>query len=143
MDPLTIAVAAATVVLTKMLEKTGETMGETAMEAGGKLLDMLRRKSPDTVAKLEQAAEQQALPEGPEIIDAEILEELEQLANQDPEVKASVEATTDAAPEVKANIEAVANEAGVMNANKLADTINKLGIVNQLGGRIENVTLNL
>lgn len=140
MDPLTIAVAAATVVLTKMLEKTGETMGETAMDAGGKLLDLLRRKSPDTVAKLEQAAEQQALPESPEIIDAEILEELEQLANQDPEVKAGVEATTNAAPEIKASVEAAADAAkasGIVNMTQLAE---KIGAVNQgYIGKQENV----
>ncbi|MBT9312626.1 hypothetical protein [Leptothoe kymatousa] len=127
MDPLTIAVAAATVVLTKMLEKTGETMGEKAMERGGKLLDALRRKSPDTVAKLEQAASQKSLPGDSDIIDAEIIEEVEKIAQADPEIKAGVEAVADAA-----------NSAGVVNAGKLAD---KIGILNQ--GRIDNVTLNL
>ncbi|MEM6254192.1 MAG: hypothetical protein AAF821_14845 [Cyanobacteria bacterium P01_D01_bin.156] len=127
MDPLTIAVAAATVVLTKVLEKTGETMGEQAMEQGGKLLDMLRRKSPDTVAKLEQAVNQKSLPENSDIIDAEIIEEVEKIAQEDSEVKASVEAVADAA-----------SSAGVVNAGKLAD---KIGILNQ--GRIDTVNLNL
>lgn len=96
MDPLTIAVAAATVVLTKMLEKTGETIGDKAMETGGNLLNVLRRKSPDTVAKLEQAAAQKTLAGTPEVIDAEILEEVKQLAEQDAEVKAGIEAVADA-----------------------------------------------
>lgn len=132
MDPLTIAVAAATVVLTKMLEKTGETIGDKAMDAGGNLLNLLRRKSPDTVAKLEQAVEQTSLPGEKDIIDVEVIEQVENLAQQDAEVKASVEAVADAA-----------KESGVVNAGKLADTINKIGIVNQAGGRIEIKEFNL
>ena len=132
MDTLTIAVAAATVVLTKMLEKTGETMGEKALEKGGQLLDMLRRKSPDTVAKLEHAVNQKSLPGDSEIIDAEIIERVEQIAQQDPEVKASVEVVADAA-----------KESGAVNANKLADVISKIGIVNQGDGPINIANLTL
>ena len=117
MDPLTIAVAAATVVLTKMLEKTGETMGDKAMETGGNLLNLLRRKSPETVAKLEQAAAQKALPNSAEVIDAEIIEEVEQLAQQDADVKAGVEAVAD-----------VASAGGIVNMTQLAE---KFGVVNQ------------
>ena len=126
MDPLTIAVAAATVVLTKMLEKTGETMGDKALDAGGNLLNLLRRKSPDTVAKLEQAAEQKTLPD---VIDAEIIEEVKQLANQDAEVKASVETVAD-----------VADSAGVVNKAKLAE---KIGVLNQGYIAKQENTINL
>ena len=129
MDPLTIAVAAATVVLTKMLEKTGETMGDKALEASGNLLNVLRRKSPETLAKLEQAAEQKSLPESPEIIDAEIIEQVEQLAQQDAEVKASVEAVADAA-----------SAGGLVNMTKLAE---KIGVVNQGYIAKQENTINL
>lgn len=129
MDPLTIAVAAATVVLTKMLEKTGETMGDKAMEAGGNLLNLLRRKSPNTVAKLEQATAQKTLSGTPDIIDAEILEEVKQLAEQDAEIMTGVDAAATANPKVKADIEAAVKAGGgVVNMTQLAE---KIGFVNQ------------
>lgn len=52
MEPFT-AGAIATLVLTKAFEKAGETLGEKVMEKGGKLMQLLKRKSPDTASAIE------------------------------------------------------------------------------------------
>jgi hypothetical protein len=89
MDPVTLATIALTLLATKATEKIGEKMGEGALTEGKKLLALLHRTAPETVKRLEATAD-------PTVIDAEIVEEVRQVANQTPEVKAAVEATATA-----------------------------------------------
>ncbi|MDY6805008.1 MAG: hypothetical protein SXA11_14550 [Cyanobacteriota bacterium] len=59
MEPLTTAaVALGTVVGTKVLEKTGENVGQVLWDKGAKLLESLKQESPDTVTAIERAPEQ-------------------------------------------------------------------------------------
>lgn len=56
MEPVTlIAAAIATLVITKAFEKTGEILGEKALEQGGNLLSLLKRKAPTTATAIELA----------------------------------------------------------------------------------------
>lgn len=48
--------AIATLVLTKAFEKVGETLGEKVVEKSGKLMQLLKRKSPDTASAIEAVA---------------------------------------------------------------------------------------
>ena len=53
----------------KFVEKTGEILAGKAFEQGGKVMKLLKRKSPETASELEAAAENPALPPGqPEYI---------------------------------------------------------------------------
>jgi hypothetical protein len=85
MDPFTIATVVATLLATKAVEKIGEKLGEGTIVQGGKLLESLQRKSPETVKRLAAA--------NPEVIDAEIVDEVQRVAASDPEVQAAVAAT--------------------------------------------------
>lgn len=114
MDPITLATIALTLIATKATEKVGEKIGEGAIASGKRLLDVLRRKSPDTVKRLEAA-------KNPEVIDAEIIEEVKQVAASDPEVQAAVDATA----------QAMQQQLGtVVNQTQLAE---KIGILIQGG----------
>jgi uncharacterized membrane protein len=95
MDPLTAgAIALATLLLNKSVQKTGEILAEKTFEQGGKLMKLLKRKSPETASELEAAAEDPALPPGqPEYIgEAVLVEKIESAAKADPEIRAAVEA---------------------------------------------------
>jgi hypothetical protein len=95
MDPLTAgAIALATLLLNKSVQKTGEILAEKTFEQGGKLMKLLKRKSPETASELETAAEDPALPPGqPEYIgEAVLVEKIESAAKADPEIRAAVEA---------------------------------------------------
>jgi hypothetical protein len=113
MDPITIATIVATLLATKAVEKLGEKLGEGTIVQGKKLLDVLQRKSPETVLLLEAA--------NPEVIDAEIVEEVKRVAGTDPEVRAAVDATAQAIQQ---------QFGGVINQTKLAE---KIGILIQGG----------
>ncbi|OUC14951.1 MAG: hypothetical protein B0A82_09520 [Alkalinema sp. CACIAM 70d] len=114
MDPITLATIALTLIATKATEKVGEKIGEGAIASGKRLLEVLRRKSPDTVKRLEAA-------KNPEVIDAEIIEEVKQVAASDPEVQAAVDATA----------QAMQQQLGtVVNQTQLAE---KIGILIQGG----------
>lgn len=129
MEPLTATVIA-TLILTKAFEKTGEELGAKALEQGGKLLALLKRKSPDTAAAIEKVAEQPALAEQePANFGTAVLVEQVEAATADPEVKQAVE-----------ELAAVARSqpGTVVNMTKLAE---KIGIVNQGGTiNIDNFT---
>ncbi|MBD2021151.1 hypothetical protein H6F43_13285 [Leptolyngbya sp. FACHB-36] len=86
MDPVTIATIVLTILATKATEKVGEKIGEGALAEGKKLLGLLQRKSPETVKRLEAATD-------PNVIDAEVVEEVRRVSVQEPEVKAAVDAT--------------------------------------------------
>jgi hypothetical protein len=114
MDPFTIATMVATLLATKAVEKVGEKLGEGAFTQGGKLVEVLKEKSPETVKRLEKAN-----PE--EVIDAEIVAEVKRIAASDPEVQAAVNATAQAIQQ---------QFGGVINQTKLAE---KIGILIQGG----------
>lgn len=59
MEPLTTStVALATVVGMKVLEKTGENVGQVLWDKGRKFLESFKQESPDTVTAIERVAEQ-------------------------------------------------------------------------------------
>jgi hypothetical protein len=97
MEPFT-AGAIATLVLTKAIEKAGETLGEKVMEKSGKLMQLLKRKSPDTASAIEVAAQHPELVEQqPEDYgEAVLVEKVESAANSDSEIAAAVQALADA-----------------------------------------------
>lgn len=58
MEPLTIAMAIATVLATKALEKMGENLGDAVTERVDKFRSLLKHESPDTASAIELAPEQ-------------------------------------------------------------------------------------
>ncbi|WP_191758539.1 hypothetical protein [Komarekiella delphini-convector] len=91
MEPVSLTAAAiATLVITKAFEKTGEILGEKALEQGGKLLSLLKRKAPNTASAIE-LAQTQPLDYG----QASLVEQVEEVANKDPEIAQAVEALAD------------------------------------------------
>jgi len=95
MEPLTAgAIALAYLLLNKTFEKTGEIIVAKGFEQGGKVIELLKRKSPETASELEAAAEHPALPPGqPEDFgEAVLVEKIESAAKADPEIRAAVEA---------------------------------------------------
>ena len=114
MDPITLATIVATLIATKAIEKVGEKVGERGIQEGGKLVDALRRKAPDTVKRLESVAD-------PNVIDAKIIEEVRKVAAVEPEVQAAVTATANAMQQ---------KFGGVINQTQLAE---KIGMVFQGG----------
>jgi uncharacterized membrane protein len=95
MEPLTAgAIALITLASNKFVEKTGEILAGKAFEQGGKVMKLLKRKSPETASELEAAAENPALPPGqPEYIgEAVLVEKIESAAEADSEIREAVEA---------------------------------------------------
>jgi hypothetical protein len=138
MDRVTAgAIALATLLLNKSVEKTGEILAEKAFEQGGKVIELLKRKSPETAGELEAAAEQPALPPGqPEDFgEAVLVEKIESAAKADPEIRAAVEALGNDVQEaakvnpeldkaIKELTEAVkAQNSSSQNPAKIAETI--------------------
>jgi hypothetical protein len=115
MDPITVATIALTLIATKATEKVGENLGEGVIAATKNLLGILRQKSPDTVRRLEAGAD------SPHVIDAEIIEEVQRVAEADPEVQEALNATAQAMQQ---------QFGGVINQGKLAE---KIGFVFQGG----------
>ena len=116
MEPVTLAVVL-TLLVTKATEKVGEQMGEGAIAAAKHLLSTLKKRSPDTAKRLEAAPE----PTEENVIDVEIIQEVQQAAANDPEVKAAVDR---AAAAMKQQVGTVANQ------TQLAE---KIGILIQGG----------
>lgn len=88
MEPLLTAGAIATLVLTKALEKVGEKFGEQAMEQAGKLMNLLKAKSPETAGKIERVTQQPELAQQqPEVYSLPVIaKQIEQVAATDSEV---------------------------------------------------------
>ncbi len=156
MDPLTAgAIALLTLFLNKSVEKTGEIIAEKAFEQGGKVLKLLKRKSPETADAIEAAAENPALPPGqPEDFgEAVLVEKIESAAKADPEIKAAVEALAsdvDAAAKVNPELEKAIQDLteavksqpqSMQKITKIAETVEKIGNVNQ-DSTIQNQTFN-
>jgi hypothetical protein len=124
MEPITLVTIALTLIATKATEKVGEKLGEGAIAQGKKLLDVLRRKSPDTVLRLEAVAD-------PNVIDAEIIEEVKRVAAAEPEVQAAVDAAVQAV------------EADAITFQHLAKLAEKIGVVNlaPVANQTNNITI--
>jgi hypothetical protein len=121
MDPLTVASAVALLVLTKAVEKTGEKLGEKAIEAGNEFWKSLQQKKPKTAGAIVKIAESSDLSQA-EVLNlsrASIISDVQQLANQDEEVRRKVEAAAQ---------EWEAQSGGIINSSKLAE---KIGVLNQ------------
>jgi uncharacterized membrane protein len=138
MEPLTAgAIALVTLASNKFIEKTGEILAEKVFEQGGKVMKLLKRKSPETASELEAAAEHPALPPGqPEDFgEAVLVEKIESAAKADPEIREAVEALAtdvDAAAKVNPELEKAIKElteavkaqnSSSQNPAKLAETI--------------------
>jgi len=123
MDPITVATIALALIATKATEKVGEKLGEGAITSAKTLLEILRQKSPDTVHRLE------ARDSSSDVIDAEIIEEVRQVATVEPEVQAAIDATAQAVQ---------ADAPTFQNLTKLAD---KIGVVNL--GTVQKQTNNI
>jgi predicted nucleic acid-binding Zn-ribbon protein len=145
MEPLTAgAIALVTLASNKFIEKTGEILAEKVFEQGGKVMKLLKRKSPETARELEAAAENPALPPGqPEDIgEAVLVEKIESAAKADPEIRAAVEAlATDVQEAEKVNPElekaikeltetVKAQQQSIQKITKIAETVEKIGNVN-------------
>jgi hypothetical protein len=115
MDPITVVTIALTLIATKATEKVGENLGEGVIAATKNLLEILRQKSPDTVKRLESGTDVS------HVIDAEIIEEVQRVAEEDPEVQEALNATAQAMQQ---------QFGGIINQGKLAE---KIGVVVQGG----------
>jgi uncharacterized membrane protein len=153
MEPLTAgAIALATLLLNKTFEKTGELIVAKTFEQGGKVIELLKRKSPETAGELEAALENPALPPGqPEDFgEAVLVEKIESAAKADPEIRAAVEALgNDVQEAAKVNPElekAIRDLTEVVKAQKITNIAkNNTGNV-AVGGSVsiqaENFTQN-
>ncbi|AVH69184.1 hypothetical protein [Nostoc sp. 'Lobaria pulmonaria (5183) cyanobiont'] len=102
MEPVTLTAAwIATLVITKAFEKTGEILGEKALEQGGNLLSLLKRKAPTTATAIE-LAQTQPLDYG----QASLVEQVEEVAKKDDEIAEAVAALAkEAQPQLTQTIE--------------------------------------
>ncbi len=111
MDPATLSAAAvATLVITKAFEKTGEVLGEKALEQGGKLVRLLKERFPKADSALVRVEER------PEDWGEAVLE-VEAAAKDDPEVAEAVQEVATAAKE-NANAEIVQKLQAIEDAIK-------------------------
>ena len=99
MEPLTAA-ALATLLITKMVEKLGASLGEKIPDLGGKvweqvtkLKDLMKAKSPETAAVLEAAGSAPMLIDSqPQVFGLPVLtEKVESLAVADPDIAALID----------------------------------------------------
>ena len=153
MAPLTAgAITLATLLLNKSAEKAGEIITEKAFEQSGKVMKLLKHKSPDTASELEAAVEHPALPPGqPEYIgEAVLVEKIESAAEADPEIREAVEALgndVDAAAKINPELEKAIKElteavqAQRQSGITITNTAEKI-YGNIQGGSIESLTQN-
>ena len=124
MDPITLAVPVLVVIGGKVVEKWGEKIGEKTFAAGEKLMQSIAHRSPATAEKLKQ------LQPG-EVIEAEIVEEIRRIADEEPTVKAEVEAVATAATadrQTFENLTKLAEKIGVVNLEKVENQTNHITI---------------
>jgi hypothetical protein len=113
MDPITTAVLAVLAVAgTEATKEVGKKLGSGTITAAQSLWALRLSKAPDTANRLLAAGND------PDVIDAEVIEEVRQMAADDPEVAAAVAATRAATK---------ADDLNLQSLTKLAD---KIGVVN-------------
>ncbi len=133
MEPVELTAAAiGSLFLTKALEKTGEKLGEEAFKQGSKLLQLLKRKSPETVSAIEKVVQNPELAEQrPEDYGVPVLvKKVEETAKADPEVAAALRDWANVVQSQGSTIQ---------NFTKLAE---KIGMVVQ-GGQVKIDTLKV
>jgi len=130
MEPLSLTAGAiATLVLTKALEKVGEKFGEQAMEQAGKLMNLLKAKSPETAGKIERVTQQPELAQQqPEVYSLPVIaKQIEQVAATDSEVDKLVQGIANminAQPQNAQNITTIAQKVGIVAPGSVFGDIN-------------------
>ncbi len=131
MEPLTTgAIAVATVLATKALEKIGENIGDTLSHKTQQFLELLKQRLPGTFAAIEQAPEQ-PLNYGQAVL------EIETAAKTDPNISQAIQELVAAAK--AAQNPKIADILATPNLEKLAD---KIGMVVMSGGTGTINTMN-
>ena len=131
MEPLTTgAIAVATVLATKALEKIGENIGDTLSHKTQQFLEVLKQRLPGTFAAIEQAPEQ-PLNYGQAVL------EIETAAKADPNISQAIQELVAAAK--AAQNPKIADILATPNLEKLAD---KIGMVVMSGGTGTINTMN-
>ena len=144
MEPLTLAaIAVATTIMSKALEKTGDKLGEKVYEQTEKFVTSLKNKSPQTITAIEN------IPEAPLDYGRAVLD-IEELAKADPEVAEDLKilaavATEDpnaklinAIQEIVTTLKSQSQESKTQKLSKLAE---KIGLV-VYGGTVSIENLN-
>jgi altronate dehydratase len=131
MEPLTTgAIAVATVLATKALEKIGENIGDTLSHQTQQFLELLKQRLPGTFAAIEQAPEQ-PLNYGQAVL------EIETAAKTDTNIRQAIQELVAAAK--AAQNPKIADILATPNLEKLAD---KIGMVVMSGGTVTINTMN-
>jgi hypothetical protein len=131
MEPLTTgAIAVATVLATKALEKIGENIGDTLSHKTQQFLELLKQRLPGTFAAIEQAPAQ-PLNYGQAVL------EIETAATTDPNISQAIQELVAAAK--AAQNPKIADILATPNLEKLAD---KIGMVVMSGGTGTINTMN-
>ena len=132
MEPLTTgAIAVATVLATKALEKIGENIGDTLSHKTQQFSELLKQRLPGTFAAIEKAPEQ-PLNYGQAVL------EIETAAKADPNISQVIQELV-AAAKAEQNPK-IADILATPNLEKLAD---KIGMVVMSGGTGTINTMNL
>jgi hypothetical protein len=132
MEPLTTgAIAVATVLATKALEKIGENIGDTLSHKTQQFLELLKQRLPGTFAAIEKAPEQ-PLNYGQAVL------EIETAATTDPNISQAIQELVAAAK--AAQNPKIADILATPNLEKLAD---KIGMVVMSGATGTINTMNL
>ncbi|HCQ23507.1 MAG: hypothetical protein LW814_16580 [Anabaena sp. CoA2_C59] len=131
MEPLTtVAIAVATLLATKALEKIGENIGDTLYNKTQQFSELLKQRLPGTFAAIEQAPEQ-PLNYGQAVL------EIETAAKTDPNISQVIQELV-AAAKAEQNPK-IADILATPNLEKLAD---KIGMVVMSGGTGTINTMN-
>ncbi|QSV66031.1 MAG: hypothetical protein HEQ12_03050 [Aphanizomenon flos-aquae DEX188] len=131
MEPLTtVAIAVATLLATKALEKIGENIGDTLTHKTQQFSELLKQRLPGTLAAIEQAPEQ-PLNYGQAVL------EIETAAKTDPNISQVIQELVAAAK--AAQNPKIADILATPNLEKLAD---KIGMVVMSGGTGTINTMN-
>jgi hypothetical protein len=131
MEPLTtVAIAVATLLATKALEKIGENIGDTLYNKTQQFSELLKQRLPGTFAAIEQAPEQ-PLNYGEAVL------EIETAAKTDPNISQVIQELV-AAAKAEQNPK-IADILATPNLEKLAD---KIGMVVMSGGTGTINTMN-
>ena len=131
MEPLTtVAIAVATLLATKALEKIGENIGDTLYNKTQQFSELLKQRLPGTFAAIEQAPEQ-PLNYGQAVL------EIETAAKADPNISQAIQELV-AAAKAEQNPK-IADILATPNLEKLAD---KIGMVVMSGGTGTINTMN-
>lgn len=127
MEPVSLTAGAiATLVLTKAIEKTGEKLGEKVLEKGGDLMQLLKRKSPNTANAIE-LSQQQPLDYGKAVLELEAATHDSEVAKAVEELDAEVKADSKLAQAVEALANALKSQPPtVHNFGKIAEEIKEI-----------------